>query len=74
MPLVRAKILCLATYETELDVPDTEIGNLNEYLLDHISEAEMNNLCFYEDIDRDCLLEAHIIKKRKTNTSKSTKL
>ncbi len=63
MTLVRAKIKCLATYETDLDVPDTEMKNLEEYFLDHISETEINNLTFYDDISRNFLLETHIINE-----------
>lgn len=63
MTLVRAKIKCLATYETDLDVPDAEMKNLEEYFLDHISETEINNLTFYDDISRNFLLETHILNK-----------
>lgn len=62
MPIVKAKIKCLATYETEIDVPNDEIKNLYEYLLEHISETEINNLEFYDDIDRNFLVEATVIE------------
>lgn len=63
MPVIRARIKCIATYETEIDVPASEMKNLDEYLLEHIDELNVENLQFYDDIDSGAILNSYIINE-----------
>lgn len=51
--IVRARILCLATYDAEVDVPNDWNGTLKEYINDNIADLQVENLQFFEDLNHE---------------------
>ncbi len=60
--LVNVTMLCKATYEDVIEVPDsTDDAFIQAYCYAHISDLAVNNLQFYEDVEKNNILDYQII-------------
>ena len=50
---VKARVLCLATYDAEIEVPEDWQGTAEEFVNEHIADLQAENLQFFDDLDFD---------------------